>query len=110
MDARWLSYADHVFEVVGFDGLEGFDNVAANPLYKEHHGLLKALKIPSVSGLNLAPISRPLTYDWAFKVKRRQFVLQVQSSSRVEKNPATIGSRSDMSLLPIQFSLPFCST
>uniref|UniRef100_A0A0R3SLB4 Elongator complex protein 4 n=1 Tax=Hymenolepis diminuta TaxID=6216 RepID=A0A0R3SLB4_HYMDI len=71
-----LSYADHIFEVVGFDGLEGVDNVAANPLYDEHHGLLKVLKIPSVSGLNLAPISRPLTCDWTFKVKRRQFVLQ----------------------------------
>ncbi|KAM7536639.1 hypothetical protein Aperf_G00000084578 [Anoplocephala perfoliata] len=76
LDSRWLSYADHIFGVVGFDGLEGVDNVAANPLYKEHHGLLKILKIPSVSGLNLAPISRPLTCDWAFKVKRRQFVLQ----------------------------------
>ncbi|KAM3182363.1 hypothetical protein ACTXT7_012541, partial [Hymenolepis weldensis] len=76
LNSRWLSYADHVFEVVGFDGLEGVDNMAANPLYDEHHGLLKVLKIPSVSGLNLAPISRPLTCDWAFKVKRKQFVLQ----------------------------------
>ncbi|VDN98599.1 unnamed protein product [Rodentolepis nana] len=79
LNSRWLSYADHVFEVVGFDGLEGVNNMAANPLYDEYHGLLKVLKIPSVSGLNLAPISRPLTYDWAFKVKRRQFVLQLHS-------------------------------
>ena len=77
--SRWLSYADNVFELTGFDGLEADGDVAANPLYKEFNGLLKVLKIPSVSGINLEPITRPLTCDWAFKVRRRKFVLQVRS-------------------------------
>ncbi len=70
-----MNYADYVFDLEGFDGLEG--NVAANPLYQEYSGLLKVIKLPSLSRMNLEPASRPLTADWAFKVRRKQFIVQV---------------------------------
>lgn len=72
-----MSYTDYAFELTGFDGLEASGNVTANPLYEEYNGLLRVLKIPSVSGMNLEPIARPLTLEWAFKVKRKKFILKV---------------------------------
>ncbi|KAL5965333.1 Elongator complex protein 4 [Taenia solium] len=75
-ESRWMSYTDYAFEVTGFDGLEASGNVTANPLYEEYNGLLGVLKIPSVSGMNLEPIARPLTLEWAFKVRRKQFILK----------------------------------
>ena len=83
IESRWLSYAGYVFELTGFDGLEADGDLATNPLYEEFNGLLKVLKFPSVSGMNLEPIARPLTCDWAFKVRRRKFVLQVSSYTSI---------------------------
>ncbi|EUB61837.1 Elongator complex protein 4 [Echinococcus granulosus] len=76
VESRWLSYSDYAFKVTGFDGLEASGNVTANPLYGEYNGLLRVLKLPSVSGMHLEPIARPLTLDWAFKVRRKQFILK----------------------------------
>ncbi|VDD74077.1 unnamed protein product [Mesocestoides corti] len=75
-DTRWMHYADYVFELTGFDGLEANGSVIANPLYQEYNGLLRILKLPSLSQMNMEPVARPLTADWAFKVRRRQFIVQ----------------------------------
>ncbi|KAA3670383.1 uncharacterized protein DEA37_0014340, partial [Paragonimus westermani] len=54
----------------GFDGIE-----SRNPLYEEYDGLMTAIQLPWL-GSNLEPTARPATLEWAFKLKRRQFVLQ----------------------------------
>lgn len=71
-----MNYADCIFDLEGFDGLEG-GSVASNPLYQDYNGLLKAVKLPSLSRMNLEPLTRPLSTDWAFKVRRKEFIVQV---------------------------------
>ncbi|BHF75219.1 Elongator subunit elp4 [Sparganum proliferum] len=71
---RWMTYADYAFQLDGFDGCDA--SVTPNPLYRDYDGLLKVIRLPSLSRFNLEPVSRPLTYDWAFKLQRRQFIVQ----------------------------------
>lgn len=71
---RWMTYADYAFQLDGFDGCDA--SVTPNPLYRDYNGLIKVIRLPSLSRFNLEPVSRPLTYDWAFKLQRRQFIVQ----------------------------------
>ncbi|VDM03529.1 unnamed protein product [Schistocephalus solidus] len=73
---RWMTYADYAFQLDGFDGCDA--SVTPNPLYRDYNGLIKVIRLPSLSRFNLEPVSRPLTYDWAFKLQRRQFIVQGQ--------------------------------
>ncbi|KAF5397919.1 Elongator complex protein 4 [Paragonimus heterotremus] len=70
LTSRLRHYADYVFSLKGFDGIE-----SRNPLYEEYDGLMTAIRLPWL-GNSLEPAARPTTIEWAFKVKRRQFVLQ----------------------------------
>ncbi|KAA3673779.1 elongator complex protein 4 [Paragonimus westermani] len=70
LTSRLRHYADYVFSLKGFDGIE-----SRNPLYEEYDGLMTAIQLPWL-GSNLEPTARPATLEWAFKLKRRQFVLQ----------------------------------
>ncbi|VDP89058.1 unnamed protein product [Echinostoma caproni] len=69
--SRIHHYADYAYTITGFDGPTG-----KNTAYSDFDGLFTVTKLPWL-GDGLEPISRPLTMDWAFKVKRRQFLLQV---------------------------------
>ncbi|TGZ61414.1 hypothetical protein CRM22_008004 [Opisthorchis felineus] len=70
---RLRHYADYVFSITGFDSLE-----AKNPLYEEYNGLMNVIQLPWVGG-GLEPVGKPTALEWAFKVKRRQFIVQVST-------------------------------
>lgn len=64
-------YVDYSYSITGFDGIAAIDTV-----YAEFNGLFNVKKLPW-SGGTLEPVSRPPTLEWAFKIKRHRFVLQV---------------------------------
>ena len=64
-----------------------------NPLYEEYNGLLDVIKLPWLGG-SLDLVARPTTSQWAFKVKRRQFLIEVRAR-------ALIISASNLSLVII---------
>ncbi|KER20523.1 hypothetical protein T265_15301, partial [Opisthorchis viverrini] len=68
---RLRHYADYVFSVTGFDSVE-----AKNPLYEEYNGLMNVIQLPWIGG-GLEPVGKPTALEWAFKVKRRQFTVQL---------------------------------
>ncbi|CAL8085269.1 unnamed protein product [Calicophoron daubneyi] len=68
--SRVRHYGDYVFTVHGFDGISSM-----NPLYEEYNGLLDVIQLPWLGG-SLDLVARPATSQWAFKVKRRQFLVE----------------------------------
>ncbi|PAA61214.1 hypothetical protein BOX15_Mlig018002g1, partial [Macrostomum lignano] len=66
---------------------------AANPLYRDLHGLLSLAKLPCLPG-SAAPVARPDTLEFGFRVRRKNFLIQrlhlppdiSETASRVSKS------------------------
>lgn len=68
---RLRHYAHYAFRISGFDG-----TATRNPSYADFDGIVTAHQLPC---FHLHPnrlLSRPLTLEWAFKIKRRHLVFQ----------------------------------
>lgn len=66
---RIRNIVDYSIELESFAG----SDKETNPIFKEYHGLFYIRKI---SALNTLAACTPETHDLAFKLKRRQFVVE----------------------------------
>ncbi|CAI9740666.1 complex 4-like [Octopus vulgaris] len=95
-DANFIHKIERLCDtVVHLESFAGSSR-SENPLYKEYHGLFHVKQLPK---LNAIKCQMPDTTDWAFKLRRKKFVIEKlhlppdlsETVSRSESRPGTMG-------------------
>ncbi|XP_052832796.1 elongator complex protein 4 [Octopus bimaculoides] len=95
-DANFIHKIERLCDtVVHLESFAGSSR-SENPLYKEYHGLFHVKQLPK---LNAIRCQMPDTTDWAFKLRRKKFVIEKlhlppdlsETVSRSESRPGIMG-------------------